>query len=72
MTKHNTDSAIRLTTGAAVDRLITDPGELAYLEDCRRKPLYHDKTPRVPWSALCEAVRNSWRRNPTPRDWPVA
>lgn len=43
------------------------PGQIAYEEDVRRCPLYHDGTPRRSWSSLCEVARWSWERNPTPR-----
>jgi hypothetical protein len=39
----------------------------AYEEDVRRHPLYHDGTPRKSWD---EVARQSWEKNPTPRDWP--
>lgn len=42
-------------------------GELAYLEDCRRQPAYHDGTPRKSWDELPDYVRDTWGRNPTPR-----
>jgi hypothetical protein len=46
------------------------PGQRAYEEDVRRQPTYHDGTPRPPFSALGDAVRNNWERHPTPREWP--
>ncbi len=45
----------------------TTPGHAAYIEDCRRKPNYHDNTPRKQWSELQDHVRATWDRNPTPR-----
>lgn len=44
-------------------------GELAYEEDCRRRPTYDDGTQRRPWSALDSVCRYSWERDPRPRDW---
>jgi hypothetical protein len=44
--------------------------QLAYEEDCRRQPHYHDGTPRKAWDALGYAERDTWRRNPTPREYP--
>jgi hypothetical protein len=44
----------------------------AYVEDCRRHPLYNDGRPRRAWEALGEIEHESWRRNPSPRDWSAA
>lgn len=44
------------------------PGQLAYEEDLRRCPNYHDGTPRKTWDQLT-FERQSWQRNPTPRDY---
>lgn len=52
-----------------MDRTYT-PRE-AYEEDCRRMPLYHTGEPRPAWDDLCDAVRGTWVRNPTPR-WSAA
>lgn len=63
---------------AAVNRAIAEgspvfveihPGQIAYEEDCRRKPTYHDGTPRKSWEQLDEIEQLSWRRNPTPRNY---
>ena len=43
-------------------------GRLAYEEDCRRHPRYHDGSPRRAWDDLSEHARWSWERNPTPRE----
>lgn len=45
------------------------PGQAAYEEDCRRKPVYHDGVARKDWSQLADAVKYNWERNPTPREW---
>jgi len=45
------------------------PGQLAYQEDVRRCPQYHDGTPRKAWSQLCEVAKWSWERNPVPRNF---
>ena len=45
------------------------PGELAYIEDVRRRPTYDGGEPRAAWSQLDAVIRQSWERNPTPRDW---
>lgn len=42
----------------------------AYEEDVRRRPTYHDGTPRRTWDELPETARWSWKRNPTPRSYP--
>ncbi len=44
------------------------PGQLAFEEDCRRLPRYHDGTPRRTWKQLCDYEQDTWHRNPTPRD----
>ena len=38
------------------------PGQAAYEEDVRRKPLYHDGTPRKRWDELDEIIQWSWGR----------
>jgi len=45
------------------------PGELAYNEDLRRQPTYHTGKPRPAWTALETYAKQSWERDPTPRDW---
>ena len=47
------------------------PGELAYIEDCRRLPFYHDGTPRGPWATLGKVSQWSWERDPVAREWPA-
>lgn len=44
-------------------------GFMAYTEDCRRQPTYHDGTPRKSWAQLGELERESWINNPTARDF---
>ena len=43
--------------------------EQAYAEDCKRRPLYDDGVQRATWDALSAIAKESWRRNPTPREW---
>ena len=45
------------------------PGELAYNEDVRRQPTYHTGERRPAWTALETYAKQSWERDPTPRDW---
>lgn len=45
------------------------PGQIAYEEDLRRKPLYHHGAPRAGWDDLDVAARWSWERSPVARDW---
>lgn len=42
-------------------------GFMAYTEDCRRTPTYHDGTKRKAWHELGELERQTWIDNPTPR-----
>jgi hypothetical protein len=44
-------------------------GQIAYEIDCERAPRYHDATPRKAWEGLQDYARQSWERNPTPRDY---
>lgn len=44
-------------------------GRAAYQEDVRRQPTYNDGSARVTWGELGPIERDSWMRNPTPRDW---
>lgn len=44
-------------------------GRNAYILDCHRKPTYPDGTPRNTWEQLGEIERQSWIKNPTPRDY---
>ena len=48
------------------------PGEIAYNEDVRRRPTYHTGEPRLTWAQLDAWVKQSWERNPTPREWKQA
>jgi hypothetical protein len=42
----------------------------AYEEDCRRKPTYENNGgQRRTWDELPDLVKNSWRKNPTPRTY---
>jgi hypothetical protein len=43
----------------------------AYAEDVRRAPFYPDGKPRKAWEELCEIGRESWRRDPRPREYPT-
>jgi hypothetical protein len=45
------------------------PGQRAYEEDVRRRPLHHDGSPRRPWSVISDVAKWSWERDPSPRDW---
>ena len=45
------------------------PGQIAYEEDVRRHPFYHDGTSRKSWNELGEIEQLTWHRNPTPRIW---
>lgn len=45
------------------------PGELAYNEDVRRRPYYDGGTPRRSWAQLDDHAKQSWERDPTPREW---
>ena len=47
------------------------PGQLAYEEDCRRRPRYtHGARALRPfWHELPAHCRRSWEENPTPRDY---
>lgn len=47
------------------------PGQLAYEEDVRRRPAYHDGAPRHAWAQLDAIARWSWDRNPTQRFPPL-
>jgi hypothetical protein len=45
------------------------PGQIAYEEDVRRKPEYKKGWQRTAWKNLDAEVRESWERNPTPRNY---
>jgi hypothetical protein len=45
------------------------PGQIAYEIDCERKPTYHTGERRPAWAALEAYAKQSWERNPTPREW---
>ena len=62
------------TKQAAFDALdmalgVMTPGEAAYREDVRRHPYYDGGTPRRSWAQLDDHAKQSWERNPTPREW---
>ena len=48
-------------------------GRVAYEEDCKRMPAFRHRGVtaclRSTWDELPEAVRDSWEKNPTPRNW---
>lgn len=44
-------------------------GFMAYLQDTRACPTYHDGTPRKDWHDLSQAERETWIKNPTPRTY---
>jgi hypothetical protein len=46
--------------------------EAAYEADRLAHPLHHDGTARALWADLSDIARESWRRNPTPRNWAPA
>jgi hypothetical protein len=48
------------------------PGEAAYNEDVRRRPTYDKGAPRPTWAQLDAWVKQSWERDPTPREWTQA
>jgi hypothetical protein len=56
---------------------IKSPGQMAYEEDVRRHPNHDDGTSRPTWDELGDAhcagtqtvVKDSWEKNPTPRDY---
>jgi hypothetical protein len=41
----------------------------AYEEDLRRRPTYFSGGVRPCWELLADHIKESWRRNPKPRDW---
>lgn len=45
------------------------PGQIAYETELAIMPNYEDGKPRRLWSELPEHSRQSWERNPTPREW---
>jgi hypothetical protein len=45
------------------------PGQLAYEEDVRRCPNYHDGAPRISWNQLYDHEKASWHKDATPRDF---
>jgi hypothetical protein len=46
--------------------------EAAYEADRLAHPLHHDGTARALWADLTDIARESWRLNPTPRNWAPA
>lgn len=45
------------------------PAVEAYNADVRACPTYHDGTPRKQWHELGDVERESWIKNPTPREY---
>jgi len=49
------------------------PGQIAYIEDCRRKPDYvrmdGTRKTRKTWDELGDPEKRTWELNPTPRPW---
>jgi hypothetical protein len=41
-----------------------DNARLAYEADVKRRPTYHDGTPRRSWDQLCDIAKRSWQRAP--------
>lgn len=39
------------------------PGQAAYAADCKRRPTYHDGSPRKEWARLPAIARESWERS---------
>lgn len=44
-------------------------GQIAYEEDVRRYKDAGGPIVRAPWDELPEYCKESWERNPTPREW---
>lgn len=44
-------------------------GQIAYEQDCVLCPNYHDGAIRRSWETLPEWAKQSWERNPTPREY---
>ncbi len=63
------NSAIDAVADEQVDDMPKTPGQIAYEEDVRRKPLYNNGAPRRHWLDLRAEFRQSWEDDPTPRDW---
>ena len=51
------------------DALSKTPGQIAYEEDVRRCPEYHDGMKRPAWGKLHDVSKMSWERDPTPREF---
>jgi hypothetical protein len=51
---------------------IKTPGQIAYEQDVALLPTHHNGDAREPWAKLSAIVRESWERDPTPREWVVA
>ena len=45
------------------------PGQLAYEQDVANWPLYPDGGARKARDRLGDMAKQSWERNPTPRNW---
>lgn len=41
------------------------PGQQAYEADVKRRPRYHDGTPRKTWAQLSDIAHDSWERVPS-------
>jgi hypothetical protein len=68
----NHETAICAVCVAKADRQAAKTaGQIAYETDCERAPRYHDGTPRLSWERLPDYARQSWERNPTPREYPL-
>jgi len=44
-------------------------GQIAYEEDCKRRPYYDVGIKRKAWDELGPIEKWSWEKNPTPREW---
>ncbi len=45
------------------------PGEKAYNEDRKRAPTYPDGTRRRTWASMPQWMRDTWEKNPSPREY---
>lgn len=61
----------RSTKTVTDDDAATRNAKVAYAEDVRRCPLYHDGEPRKTWDQLTEVEQHTWKMNPTPRTFKV-
>lgn len=51
----------RIITDEVQDAELSLAGEMAYLADLDRRPVYHDGTPRKSWDELGDLEQSSWR-----------